>query len=78
MIQRDAMMRAALAYEDWEHMDEDTFKMVWGNELSLMGHDAGEEVDDWWTQWRSFFEGKERGRHRDSIQIPVAQPASYD
>ncbi|KAJ2911626.1 hypothetical protein MD484_g8788, partial [Candolleomyces efflorescens] len=79
MAQRDAMMRAALAYEDWEHMDEDTFKMVWGNELTLMGHDAGEQVDDWWTQWRSFFEGKERNtRQRDSIQIPVLHPASYD
>ncbi|KAF8153369.1 hypothetical protein B0H34DRAFT_800578 [Crassisporium funariophilum] len=56
---RDALLRQTMAYGDWDHMDEATFRAVWGNELILYAHDATEKVDDWWGQWGSMIVGEE-------------------
>lgn len=50
---RDAILRQTMAYGDWDHMDEGTFRAVWGNELALFAHDASDNVEDWWGHWGS-------------------------
>jgi salicylate hydroxylase len=65
---RDAAMRHALAFGDWEHMDEETFKMVWGTEVDIQSHDAAEQIEDWWTQWGGYFERE--NSHRKSMEVP--------
>lgn len=50
---RNAILRQTMAYGDWDHMDEATFRAVWGNELTLFAHDASDKVEDWWGQWGS-------------------------
>jgi len=37
-----------MAYGDWDHIDEATFRAVWGNELALFAHDTSDNVEDWW------------------------------
>ncbi|EAU86707.2 hypothetical protein CC1G_06468 [Coprinopsis cinerea okayama7 len=69
MEQRDAILRQALAYRDWEEMDEATFKMVWGDELDICSYDAAEKVEDWWTQWGSYFDRS--NERRKSIDLPT-------
>ncbi|KAF5381767.1 hypothetical protein D9615_005435 [Tricholomella constricta] len=49
--QRDIELRNAMAYEEWDHMDEETFREIWGDEMDLFMYDASEKVDDWWTKW---------------------------
>lgn len=51
---RDAEIRKGAAHDNWEHMDETSFRQVWGDELDLYAYDATEKVDDWWTKWGSF------------------------
>jgi len=51
---RDALLRQTLAYGGWDHMDESTFRDVWGPQLATFSYDANEAVDDWWGQWGSF------------------------
>ena len=50
---RNVILRQTMAYGDWDHMDEATFRAVWGNELTLFAHDASDKVEDWWGQWGS-------------------------
>ncbi|KAF8958781.1 hypothetical protein BDZ97DRAFT_1906399 [Flammula alnicola] len=50
---RDAILRQTMAYGDWDHMEETTFRSVWGNELTLFAYDATDKVDDWWGQYGS-------------------------
>ncbi|CAA7263407.1 unnamed protein product [Cyclocybe aegerita] len=69
---RDSVLRQTMVYGDWDHMDEGTFRAVWGNELSLYVHDARERVDDWWTQWGSLI-SREQRRERVS-----SEPTSPD
>lgn len=49
--QRDIRLRNAMAYSEWDHMDEKTFKATWGDEMDLFLYDASEKVEDWWTKW---------------------------
>ncbi|KAF8066743.1 hypothetical protein FPV67DRAFT_1364383, partial [Lyophyllum atratum] len=49
--QRDLRLRKAMAYGEWDHMDEKTFKAIWGDEMHLLMYDASEKVEDWWTKW---------------------------
>ncbi|KAF8994015.1 hypothetical protein BDQ17DRAFT_1431283 [Cyathus striatus] len=51
--QRDSTLREAMAVEDLDHMDEATFKAIWGDELALLAYDATDTVEDWWTKWGS-------------------------
>ncbi|KAG6865455.1 hypothetical protein C0991_002378 [Blastosporella zonata] len=48
---RDIKLRKAMAYGEWDHMDEKTFKAIWGDEMDLFMYDATEKVEDWWTKW---------------------------
>ncbi|KAF9465928.1 hypothetical protein BDZ94DRAFT_1252593 [Collybia nuda] len=48
---RDIRLRGAMAHGEWDHMDEKTFKEIWGDELDLFVYDASEKVEDWWTKW---------------------------
>lgn len=48
---RDTRLRNAMVYEEWDHMDEKSFKEIWGDELDLFDYDASEKVEDWWTKW---------------------------
>ncbi|KAF8901152.1 hypothetical protein CPB84DRAFT_1729902 [Gymnopilus junonius] len=72
---RDAKIRAMLVQMVGDHMDEELFKEVWGNELSLFSNDAGEKVEDWWCQYGSLIM---RSPHRDSILSSVAVSVSQD
>lgn len=73
MTMRDTTMRSALATEDPGALDEETFKMVWGNELDLVNHDASEKVEDWWNQWGAVFECKEKSKRPTSVQVLVSR-----
>lgn len=77
MFMRDTIMRSALAYEDPGALDEETFKMVWGNELDLVNHDAAEKVEDWWNQWGAVFECKEKSRRPTSVQVLISRGDGY-
>jgi hypothetical protein len=77
MTLRDSIMRSALAYEDPSVLDEETFKMVWGDELRLVNYDAAEKVEDWWNQYGSAFECKERSRRPTSVQVMISRGESY-
>ncbi|KAF6752786.1 hypothetical protein DFP72DRAFT_903612 [Ephemerocybe angulata] len=72
MARRDAVLKIAMQYEDWEHMDEESFKLVWGKEFELSCHDATEKVEDWWTQWGAFFEKKDTGRRKSVVQVSTS------
>lgn len=49
--ERNAMLKQAMADGDWDHMDEDNFRAIFGEELNQYSHDATEQVEDWWTKW---------------------------
>ncbi|KAG6837396.1 hypothetical protein H0H93_010014 [Arthromyces matolae] len=49
--QRDMKLRNAMACQEWDHMDEKTFKETYSDELKLFLYDATEKVEDWWTKW---------------------------
>lgn len=75
--ERDSRLRYAMAYGEWDHMDEESFKEIWGDEIEMFNYDATEKVEDWWTKWGSFLE---RGRTNGipappSIQVSVSQDA---
>ncbi|KAH6904276.1 hypothetical protein BKA70DRAFT_1226927 [Coprinopsis sp. MPI-PUGE-AT-0042] len=57
---RDAAMRHALAYGDWEHMDEE--------DIQDEPRWAAEQIEDWWTQWGGYFERE--NSHRKSMEVP--------
>lgn len=50
---RDERIRQTLIKADWdgEEMDEELFRVVWGNELDIFAHNADESVEEWWGQW---------------------------
>lgn len=62
---RDAQLRGATVHESWEHMDEDSFRDMWGDELGMFSYDADEKVEDWWTKWGVFLP-----RPRSNASIP--------
>jgi len=49
--ERDRRMRMSHAYTEWESMDEQAARAIWGWELELFAYDANEVVEDWWTKW---------------------------
>ena len=49
--ERDRRMRLSHAYTEWESMDEQAARAIWGSELELFAYDANEVVEDWWTKW---------------------------
>ncbi|KAH9474459.1 FAD-dependent monooxygenase OpS4 [Psilocybe cubensis] len=48
--ERDAKLKQVMA-GDWDHMDEELFRAIFGEEFQQYSHDATEEVEDWWTKW---------------------------
>jgi len=50
-VQRDLRLRKGMAYGEQDHMDERTFKAIWGDEMDLVMYNASENVEDWWTKW---------------------------
>ncbi|KAJ7883432.1 hypothetical protein B0H14DRAFT_3432887 [Mycena olivaceomarginata] len=48
---RDAQLRRIMAYGDWEHMDEERFREMWGDEMEMFSYNSTEKVADWWTKW---------------------------
>lgn len=72
---RDAKIRAMLVQMLGDHMDEALFREVWGNELALFAYDAGEKVEDWWSQYGSLIV---HSLHKDSILSSVAVSVSQD
>lgn len=77
MVVRDSVMRSALACEDPGALDEETFRIVWGNELDLVNHDTAEKVEDWWNQWSAVFECTEKSKRPTSVQVLVSRGDSY-
>lgn len=49
--ERDRFIRRSHAYTEWESMNEQALREIWGNEIELYGYDASEIVEDWWTKW---------------------------
>jgi salicylate hydroxylase len=49
--ERDLFIRKSHAYTEWESMDEQAARAIWGNEIELYAYDANEIVEDWWTKW---------------------------
>lgn len=45
--ERDERIRQTLITGDWDAMDEELFRGVWGNELDIFAHDAAESVEEW-------------------------------
>jgi salicylate hydroxylase len=50
-VERDLFMRKSHAYTEWESMDEQAARAIWGAEIELFAYDANEIVEDWWTKW---------------------------
>ncbi|KAF5308965.1 hypothetical protein D9619_013771 [Psilocybe cf. subviscida] len=65
---RDELLRQTMAYGGWDHMDEASFRLVWGMELTLFAHDATEKVEDWWGQYGAFIT---RRHDRSSMEVSV-------
>ncbi|KAH9474458.1 FAD-dependent monooxygenase OpS4 [Psilocybe cubensis] len=47
---RDVTLKKVMA-GDWDHMDEELFRAIFGEEFQQYSCDATEEVEDWWTKW---------------------------
>ncbi|KAF9564023.1 FAD/NAD(P)-binding domain-containing protein [Agrocybe pediades] len=63
--QRNESLSQSMVHGDWDHMDEATFRSVWGIELEIYTHDAMDKVEDWWTQWGSMISRKRLGAGPD-------------
>lgn len=57
---RDMFMAASMIHGDFDHMDEASFKAVWGDHLSNYVYDAEERVEDWWSHWGSMLMRKQQ------------------
>ncbi|KAF8201236.1 hypothetical protein K438DRAFT_1821660 [Mycena galopus ATCC 62051] len=45
-----------MAYGDWAHMDEERFRIMWGDEMEMFSYFSTEKVEDWWTKWGALLE----------------------
>ncbi|KAG5652553.1 hypothetical protein H0H81_004614 [Sphagnurus paluster] len=72
--QRDLRLREAMAYEEWDRMDEKTFRAIWGDEMDLFMYDASEKVEDWWTKWEALLV---RGNPNRRSMVPSLQVSIY-
>ncbi|KAG6911039.1 hypothetical protein DXG01_005455 [Tephrocybe rancida] len=72
--ERDLKLRKAMAYREWDHMDEKTFKAIWGEEMDLFRYDATEKVEDWWTKWGSLLVRGNPNRRRlgPGLQVSIS------
>ncbi|KAG5645681.1 hypothetical protein DXG03_005519 [Asterophora parasitica] len=75
--QRDIRLRKGMAYKEWDHMDEKTFKAIWGDEMDLFMYDASEKVDDWWTKWGPLLVRGNPNRRSmaPSLQVSISKDA---
>ncbi|KAF9044416.1 hypothetical protein BJ165DRAFT_1528959 [Panaeolus papilionaceus] len=72
---RDTRLQSTLAQNEGEHMEETTFRVLWGTELEIFAYDPEEAVDDWWGQWGSVVV---RNPNRESILSSVEISVSKD
>jgi salicylate hydroxylase len=72
---RDKKLRGAMSCGEWDHMDEKTFKEMWGDELDLFAYDASEKVEDWWTKWGPLLvrEGPNRRSMVPNVQVSISK-----
>ncbi|RDB26714.1 3-hydroxybenzoate 6-hydroxylase 1 [Hypsizygus marmoreus] len=71
---RDVRLRKAMAYGEWDHMDEKTFKATWGDEMDLFVYDATEKAEDWWTKWGPLLRGNpNRQSMGPSLQVSISK-----
>jgi salicylate hydroxylase len=73
--ERDRLMRKSYAYTEWENMDEQAARAIWGAELELFAYDASEIVEDWWTKWGPLlFRASPNGQSvSPSLQVSVSK-----
>ncbi|KJA23670.1 hypothetical protein HYPSUDRAFT_201111 [Hypholoma sublateritium FD-334 SS-4] len=51
-LARDAVLRQTMLSGEWDRMDDSrAFRAVWGTELALWAHDAGERAEGWWGMY---------------------------
>lgn len=65
--ERDAMLQQAMMAGDWDHMDEEAFRAIFGEEFSQYSHDATEQVEDWWTKWGTVISKKVAEREEANL-----------
>ncbi|KAG6831553.1 hypothetical protein H0H92_009472 [Tricholoma furcatifolium] len=73
--ERDFRLRKAMAVREFDHMDETTFKTIWGDEMELFGYDATEKVEDWWTKWGPLLahDSSNRRSLSSSLQVLISK-----
>jgi len=71
--QRDLKLRKAMAYPEWEHMNEKSFKAIWGDEIDLFVYDASEKVEDWWTKWGPLLTRASMSRQGELSSLPTSK-----
>ncbi|KAH9474457.1 hypothetical protein JR316_0012916 [Psilocybe cubensis] len=77
--QRDqlhAVLSQGMAHGDWDHMDEGSFRAVWGEELNTYTYDASEQVDDWFTKWGTMM-SKNSEDAKDAPKTPSSIPGLH-
>ncbi|GLB41019.1 putative FAD binding domain containing protein [Lyophyllum shimeji] len=74
-MKRDVRLRNAMAYGEQDHMDEKTFKAIWGDEMDLVMYDASEKVEDWWTKWGPVLvrENPNRRSMAPSLEVSISK-----
>ncbi|THU85129.1 FAD/NAD(P)-binding domain-containing protein [Dendrothele bispora CBS 962.96] len=48
---RDDKIRWGTEYEHWDHMNETSFREIWGDEIDFYVYDATEKAEDWYIKW---------------------------
>ena len=57
---------------EWDRMDDSrAFRTVWGTELALWAHDAGEQVAGWWRMYGAGIGWGRRGGYKDEARRPM-------
>jgi len=64
---RDDKIRWGTEYEHWDHMNETSFREIWGDEIDFYVYDATEKAEDWYIKW-----GRLMSQHtnRTSMVVP--------
>jgi salicylate hydroxylase len=63
---RDDKIRWGTEYEHWDHMNETSFREIWGDEVDFYVYDATEKAEDWYIKWGRLMSPP----HRGSITVP--------
>ena len=76
--QRDGVLRQTMLSGEWDRMDDSrAFRAVWGTELALWAHDAGERAAGWWGMYGAGI-GRSRGggynaEARRSMEVKIVR-----